>query len=156
MRRSFFYTSMLKTRGMETEEMRFLRAVADYRLMNRKRIEDIREEMGIMYEGRFRSSWTHIIIPSRKFVEVRWRSLFRSISHGKRCTSYNTPPTSRKRAADRWPLRYFLPRSSLFMIGKAQKSQEARSGLYGGCCKGVPPIHFFQAEHRIQFKSRPV
>jgi rRNA maturation protein Nop10 len=29
-----------------------------------------------------------------------------------------------------------------------------RSGLYGGCSNGVPPIHFFQAEHRIQFRSR--
>jgi hypothetical protein len=26
------------------------------------------------------------------------------------------------------------------MVGKAQKSQRARSGLYGGCCNGVPPI----------------
>jgi hypothetical protein len=34
----------------------------------------------------------------------------------------------------------FLPRSSLFMIGKAQKSHGARSGLYGGCPNGVPPI----------------
>jgi hypothetical protein len=37
------------------------------------------------------------------------------------------------------------------MVGKAQKSQGARSGLYGGCSDGVPPIHFFQAERRIQF-----
>jgi hypothetical protein len=42
------------------------------------------------------------------------------------------------------------------MVGKAQKSHGARSGLYGGCSKGVPPIHFFQAEHKIQFRSRPV
>jgi hypothetical protein len=26
------------------------------------------------------------------------------------------------------------------MVGKAQKSHEARSGLYGGCSDGVPPI----------------
>jgi hypothetical protein len=32
----------------------------------------------------------------------------------------------------------------------------ARSELYGGCCNGVPPIHFFQAEHWIQFRSRPM
>jgi hypothetical protein len=32
----------------------------------------------------------------------------------------------------------------------------ARSGLYGGCSNGVPPIHFFQAEQRIQFRSRPM
>jgi hypothetical protein len=60
-------------------------------------------------------------------VEVRWRYLFRSTSLGKRCTSYNAPPTSRKRAADRWSLRNFLPRSSHFMGGKAQKSHGVRS-----------------------------
>jgi hypothetical protein len=105
------------------------------------------------HQGRLHSSWTHLITPSREFVEVRWRSLFRSTSLGKRRTSYNAPPTSRKRAADRRSLRNFLPRSSLFMVGKAQKSHGARSELYGGCSNGVPPIHFFQAEHRIQFRS---
>jgi hypothetical protein len=40
------------------------------------------------------------------------------------------------------------------MVGKDQKSHGARSGLYGGCSNGVPSIHFFQAEHRIQFRSR--
>jgi hypothetical protein len=62
-------------------------------------------------------------------VEVRWRSLFPSTSLGKRCTSYNAPPTSRKRAADRWSLGKFLPRSSLSMVGKAQKSHGARFEL---------------------------
>jgi hypothetical protein len=38
------------------------------------------------------SNWTHLITPSRKFVEVWWRSLFRSTSVGKRCTSYDSPP----------------------------------------------------------------
>jgi hypothetical protein len=89
-------------------------------------------------------------------VEVRWRSLFRSTSLGKRCTSYNAPPTSRKRAIDRWSLQNFLRWSSLFIAGKAQKSHGARSGLYGGRSNGVPPIHFFQAGHRIQFRSRPM
>jgi hypothetical protein len=89
-------------------------------------------------------------------VEVRWRSLFRSTYLGKRCTSYNAPPTSRKRATDRWSLRNSLPPSSLFIVGKAQKSHGAKSGLYGGCSNGVPPIHFFQAEHRIQFRSHPM
>jgi hypothetical protein len=99
-----------------------------------------------IYVGRLKSSWTHLITPSRNFVEVRWHCLFRSISFGKRWTSYNVPPTSRKRAADR----NFLPRSSLYVAGKAQKPHVARSELYGGCSDGVPPIHFFQAEHRIQ------
>jgi hypothetical protein len=26
------------------------------------------------------------------------------------------------------------------MVGKAQKSHGAKSGLYGGCCNGIPPI----------------
>jgi hypothetical protein len=81
-------------------------------------------------------------LSSRNFVEVRWRSCFRSTSLGKRCTSYNAPPNSPKRAADRWSLRNFLSRSSFFVVEKAQKSHGARSGLYGGCSNGVPPIHF--------------
>jgi hypothetical protein len=93
-------------------------------------------------------------------VGTLWRCgdslFFRSTFLDKRCTSYNAPPTSRKRAADRWSLRNFLPRSSLFMVGKAHKLHETRSGLYGGCSNGVPPIHFFQTEHRIQFRSRPM
>jgi hypothetical protein len=52
-----------------------------------------------------------------------------------------------------WSLRNFLPRSSLFMAGKAQKSHGARPGLYGGSSNGVPPIHFFQTEHRIQSRK---
>jgi hypothetical protein len=68
-------------------------------------------------EGHLQSWWTHLITPSRNFVEVRWRSLFRSTSLGKQRTSYNVPPASRKRAADRWSVRNFLPRSSLFVVG---------------------------------------
>jgi hypothetical protein len=41
------------------------------------------------------------------------------------------------------------------MVGKAQKSHAVRSGLYGGCSNGIPPIHFFQAEQRIKLTSRP-
>jgi hypothetical protein len=80
-------------------------------------------------EGHLQNSYTHLITPSRKSVEVRWRSLFRSMSLGERCTSYNAPPTSRKRAADRSSLRNFLTRSFLFMVGKAHKSHGARSEL---------------------------
>jgi hypothetical protein len=42
------------------------------------------------------------------------------------------------------------------MVGKDQKWHGARSALYGGCSNGVLPIRFFQAEHRIQFRSRPM
>jgi hypothetical protein len=83
-----------------------------------------------------------LLLPSWNFVEVRWRSLFRSTSLGKQCISYKSPPTSRGRAADRWSIRN-LPRNSLFMCGKAQKSHGARCGLYGGCSNEVPLIHFF-------------
>jgi hypothetical protein len=34
------------------------------------------------------------------------------------------------------------------------KSHGARSGLYCRCSNGVPPIHFFQTEYKIQFRSR--
>jgi hypothetical protein len=103
-----------------------------------------------------KSSWNHLITPSRNFVEVRWRCLFRNTSLGKRYTSYNAPPTSRKRAADRWSLRNFLFRSSLFTFGKAQKFHGPRSGLYDGCSDGVPPIHFFQVEHKINSDLAPM
>jgi hypothetical protein len=79
-------------------------------------------------------------------VEVRWRSLFRSTFLGKQCTSYNAPPTSRKHAADHWTLRNFLPLSSLFMVGKAQKSHGARSGR----------STFSKPKKQIQFRSRPM
>jgi hypothetical protein len=80
-----------------------------------------------------------------------------TVSFSEYLPSYNAPPTSQKRAEDRSSLRNFLPpRSSLFMVGKAQKSHGARSGLYGGCSNGVPPIHFSQAEHRIEFRSCPM
>jgi hypothetical protein len=61
------------------------------------------EDLYVMYESRLKSSWTHLITASRNFVEVRWLSLFRSTSLGKRCTSYKAPPSSRKRVADRLP-----------------------------------------------------
>jgi hypothetical protein len=49
-----------------------------------------------------------------------------------------------------------LPWSPLFMVGKVQKSHGTRSELYCGCSNGVPPIHFFQAKHRIQVRSCPM
>jgi hypothetical protein len=87
-------------------------------------------------------------------VEVRWRSLFRITSLGKWCTSYNAPPTSLKRAADRWSLQN-LPRSSLFMVEKVQTSHRARSGLYGGYSNGLPPIHFFPSRTQNSIQISP-
>jgi len=75
-----------------------------FALVTRKKRDDIHplSDLHQIYEGRLKSSWTHII-PSRNYVEVRWRSLIRSTSLGKRCTSYNAPHTSRKRAGERLP-----------------------------------------------------
>jgi hypothetical protein len=109
-----------------------------------------------MHEGHLIISWTHLITLSWNFVEVQWWSPFQSTSLGKQCTSYNAPPTSRKHVPDHWPLRNFLLQSSHFMVGKAQKSHEMKSGLNGECFNGVSPIHFFQVKHRIQFRSRPM
>jgi hypothetical protein len=110
----------------------------------------------INYEGHLESLWTHLITLSQNFVEVWWWYLFWSTSLGKQCTSYNAPPTSQKCAGDHWPLQNFLPQSSLFTVGKAQKSHGVRSGLYGRCSNRVPLIHIFQAEQRIKFGSRPM
>jgi hypothetical protein len=42
-----------------------------------------------------------------------------------------------------------------YRTGSSTRPTPTQSGLYGGCSNGVPPIHFFQAEHRIQLRSRP-
>jgi hypothetical protein len=41
-------------------------------------------------------------------------------------------------------------------LEKPRNRMGSRSGLYGGCSNEVPPIHFSQAEHRIQLRSRPM
>jgi hypothetical protein len=41
-------------------------------------------------------------------------------------------------------------------LEKPRESHGARSELYGGCSDGIPPIHFFQTEQRIQLRSRPM
>jgi hypothetical protein len=69
---------------------------------------------------------THTRCSFATFVDSPYYS---ELELGKRCISYNAPPTSQKRAADRWSLRSFLPRSSLFMVGNAQKLHGARSEL---------------------------
>jgi hypothetical protein len=50
----------------------------------------------------------------------------------------------------------FLASELPFHSWKIPESHGARSWLYGGYSNGVPPIHFFQTEHRIQFKSHPM
>jgi hypothetical protein len=122
----------------------------------RSRLAHCPSQMSIIYEGRLKISWTHLITPSRNFVEMRWRPLFRSTSLGKRCTSYNAPPTSWKRAADRWSLRNSLPGNSLFMVGKKQKSHGTRSELnYVFALKKVDRWNPIRTS-AIQSRSRPV
>jgi hypothetical protein len=41
-------------------------------------------------------------------------------------------------------------------LEKPRNHMGARSGLYGRCSNGVSPIHFFQAKHGVQFRSRPM
>jgi hypothetical protein len=48
----------------------------------------------------------------------------------------------------------FLASVLPFRRSKSPEIARGRFELYGGCSNGVPPIHFFQAEHRIQFRSR--
>jgi hypothetical protein len=87
---------------------------------------------------------------------VWWRSLFQNTSVGKQCTSYNALPTSRKRAADRWSRQNFLPQSSLFMVGKVQKSRAARSEL--NSMFGLEKVDQWNPirTSAIQSRSRPV
>jgi hypothetical protein len=47
-------------------------------------------------------------------------------------------------------------RTPLSWLEKPRNCMGARSGLYGGYSDGVPPIYFFQAERRIQFRSLPM
>jgi hypothetical protein len=81
---------------------------------------------------------------------------FRSTSLGKWCSSYNAPPTSWKRAADRWRFRNFLPRSSLFVAGKAQKSHGARYEL--NSVFGLEKVDRWSPARTsvIQSRSRPM
>jgi hypothetical protein len=41
----------------------------------------------------------------------------------------------------------------LFMVGKAQKSHGARSGLYGGCYNVVPPISVIASIATFQLRN---
>jgi hypothetical protein len=93
-------------------------------------------------------------------VGTLWRCgdglFFRSSSLGKRCTSYNAPPTYRKRAADCWSLRNFVPRRSFLMTVKAQKSHGARSEL--NYVFGLEKLDWWNPIriYAIQSRSRPM
>jgi hypothetical protein len=92
----------------------------------------------MLYEGRLQSSWTQLYYSESELCGsavtvsfskyIPWQAthfLQRSTHFSKTCCRY------------RWSLRNFLPLSSLFMVGEAQKSHGTRSGLYGGCSNGV-------------------
>jgi hypothetical protein len=89
-------------------------------------------------EGRLQISWTYyyeselcrgaVTVSFLKYL--RWQAMHflqRSTHFSKTCCR---PLITSK----------FLPLSSLYMVGKAKESHGARSGLYGGCSNGVPPI----------------
>jgi hypothetical protein len=48
----------------------------------------------------------------------------------------------------------YLPWQAMHFLQRSIHLSKTCCRLYGGCSNGVPPIHFFQAEHRIQFRSR--
>jgi hypothetical protein len=97
----------------------------------------------LIYGGRLKSSWTHPIIR----VGTLWRcsdGLFRStpLANCALLTALhalleNVLQIVCRKLQDSGT-RGFLPRSSLFMVGKAQKSHGPR--LYGRCSNGVPPM----------------
>jgi hypothetical protein len=113
---------------------------------------------------RNRSVRGNVIIrrPFEKFVDSSYYSeselcggavtvSFRSTCLGKRHTSYNAPPTSSVlQTVDHFEI------SCLGAPFSRLKKLRNRMGLYDRCSNGAPPIHFFQAEHRIQFRSRPI
>jgi hypothetical protein len=108
-----------------------------------------------------KSSWTHLITPSRNCggavtasfsKHLPWQAIHflqRSTHFSKTCC--RTFSACFRRIVEQ---AVFLPRSSLFMVGKAQKSHRVRSGLcrLHGRVIGFP-IHFFKAEHKIQSRN---
>jgi hypothetical protein len=82
-------------------------------------------------------------------------SLFLSTSLGKRCTSYNAPPTSRKRAGGRW-FEISCLGAPFSMVGKAQKSHGARSEL--NSVFGLEKVDLWNPirTSAIQSRSRPL
>jgi hypothetical protein len=97
------------------------------------------------YEGHLKSSWTDIIL-SRNFVEVRLWSPFRSpLASDALLTTLHPFIENVLQTADHFEISCLGAPFSWF-----------ETGLYGGRSNGIPLIHFFQAEHRIKFRSRPM
>jgi hypothetical protein len=81
-----------------------------------------------IYEDRLQSSWTHLITPSRNFVEVRWRSFFKYLPWQAVYLLQRSTPFS-KTCCRPLITSKFLASELLFMVGKVQKSHGARSEL---------------------------
>jgi hypothetical protein len=111
----------------------------------------------LIYEGRLQNSWTHLIIPSRNSVEVRWRSLLEVplLASDALLTTLHPLLENVLQTVDHLEISCFGAPFS-WLEKPRNQSHGARSELYGGCSSGVPPIQFLPAEHRIQFRSRPV
>jgi hypothetical protein len=90
-------------------------------------------------------------------VGVRWRSLFLSTSLGKRCTSYNAPPTSLKRSYGCFK-RCFIIWYVNFISFKSRDSSVGIALGYG-LGDGVTRVRFlagagnFSLHHRVQNDS---
>jgi hypothetical protein len=153
LRHSWRLCFKLGSSGLWRRIVLYLHAKLHYITLHGVTTQKISTSLISIYESRLKNSWTHHITSSRNFVEVRWRSLFRSTFLGKRCTSPTLHPLLENVLQTVCRKLQEEPQSSLFMVGNAQKSHGMRSGLYGGCSNGVPPIHVFQTEHRIQSRN---
>jgi hypothetical protein len=107
-----------------------------------------------MYEGRLKSSCIYLMTTSWNYLEVRWRSVFRSTSFGKRCTSYNALPTSKTCCR---PLIFEI--SCLGAPFSWLKKPRNRVGRDLNCMADVLMVFHrstFSTPNTIQFHLRPI
>jgi hypothetical protein len=104
--------------------------------------------------GHLKSWWTHLITPSQNFVVVWWQSLFQStpLASDTLLTSLHPLLENVLQTTDHFEISCL--RAPFSWLEKPRNcTGQVRSGLYGRHYNGVPPIHFFQEENRIQFRS---
>jgi hypothetical protein len=97
-----------------------------------------------LYEGCLQSLWTDLITPSWNFVEVWWWQVMHFVQH----STHLSKTCCRSLITSK-----FLFLELPFHVWK---SPEISWGEIWTVSDGVPPIHFFQAGHRIQFRSHPM
>jgi hypothetical protein len=110
-----------------------------------------------IYEGRLKSSWTHLLLR----VGTLWRcgdGLFFEVpplASDALLTTLHPLPENVLQTVDHFEIS-FLGTPFSWLEKPRNRMGRVRCELYGGCSDGVPSIHFFQAEHRIQFRFRPM